>query len=89
MKRKRKITPSIAVCVAPHVGAWIETMSDELMMQSYGVAPHVGAWIETLKGDFSGAVRCVAPHVGAWIETSSRANWSKSKNSRTSCRCVD
>ena len=30
------------------MGAWIETMTDELMMKSYGVAPHVGAWIETI-----------------------------------------
>ena len=33
--------------VAPHTGAWIETIDD---MSIYGltlVAPHTGAWIET------------------------------------------
>ena len=35
--------------VAPHVGAWIETVFDLLTMPAGNVAPHVGAWIETLK----------------------------------------
>ena len=33
--------------VAPHVGAWIETVSMTLDHQLHTVAPHVGAWIET------------------------------------------
>ncbi len=33
--------------VAPHAGAWIETVSDREFMFSLEVAPHAGAWIET------------------------------------------
>ncbi len=33
--------------VAPHVGAWIETIKKEKLNELYVVAPHVGAWIET------------------------------------------
>ncbi len=34
--------------VAPHVGAWIETILPSFMIIRLLVAPHVGAWIETL-----------------------------------------
>ena len=33
--------------VAPHVGAWIETIIPSIMSGCISVAPHVGAWIET------------------------------------------
>ena len=34
--------------VAPHVGAWIETLKALLTkVTAPSVAPHVGAWIET------------------------------------------
>ncbi len=33
--------------VAPHVGAWIETLSAPRQNKRLYVAPHVGAWIET------------------------------------------
>ena len=33
--------------VAPHVGAWIETVYGAHWAQKEFVAPHVGAWIET------------------------------------------
>ena len=33
--------------VAPHVGAWIETLTLNFMSIMINVAPHVGAWIET------------------------------------------
>ena len=33
--------------VAPHVGAWIETVVVAYTLVSTTVAPHVGAWIET------------------------------------------
>ena len=33
--------------VAPHVGAWIETLPPPLDNSNGDVAPHVGAWIET------------------------------------------
>ena len=35
--------------VAPHVGAWIETLYKFIVKYGYKVAPHVGAWIETSK----------------------------------------
>ena len=43
----------IRLCVAPHVGAWIETKEviTDLLLRS--VAPHVGAWIETQKYNIS------------------------------------
>ena len=56
--------------VAPHVGAWIETVLHGLGYSVDYVAPHVGAWIETLDNDVFQAATSVAPHVGAWIETS-------------------
>ena len=34
-------------CVAPHVGAWIETQPSRTSPRKMEVAPHVGAWIET------------------------------------------
>ena len=33
--------------VAPHVGAWIETIANASLNKTNRVAPHVGAWIET------------------------------------------
>jgi len=33
--------------VAPHAGAWIETLMRDSMMPVFVVAPHAGAWIET------------------------------------------
>ena len=33
--------------VAPHVGAWIETVDGVKIKVHHVVAPHVGAWIET------------------------------------------
>ena len=34
--------------VAPHVGAWIETLIVTFALGLFEVAPHVGAWIETV-----------------------------------------
>jgi len=34
--------------VAPHAGAWIETLTSLPPVVDAGVAPHAGAWIETL-----------------------------------------
>ena len=36
-------------CVAPYVGAWIETKVWDEPPRGYWVAPYVGAWIETLE----------------------------------------
>ena len=33
--------------VAPHAGAWIETVQLVAIEGQAGVAPHAGAWIET------------------------------------------
>ena len=55
--------------VAPHVGAWIETIFYPLLLSFFVVAPHVGAWIETSAGQCQQPTDYVAPHVGAWIET--------------------
>ncbi len=33
--------------VAPHAGAWIETLLSCRLYSSTQVAPHAGAWIET------------------------------------------
>ena len=33
--------------VAPHAGAWIETIMAWLSRALVSVAPHAGAWIET------------------------------------------
>ena len=35
--------------VAPHVGAWIETLLLMVNVMPMHVAPHVGAWIETFQ----------------------------------------
>ena len=35
-------------CVAPYVGAWIETPALFAWRTPYSVAPYVGAWIETV-----------------------------------------
>ena len=35
--------------VAPHAGAWIETVGDVPTPKTDKVAPHAGAWIETRK----------------------------------------
>ena len=34
-------------CVAPHAGAWIETIVPIVDVMTPRVAPHAGAWIET------------------------------------------
>ena len=33
--------------VAPHAGAWIETILKQIGITKVEVAPHAGAWIET------------------------------------------
>ena len=55
--------------VAPHVGAWIETIFIFINYIFITVAPHVGAWIETVRVSHCKGLSKVAPHVGAWIET--------------------
>ena len=59
----------LLVCVAPRVGAWIETRSTNEQRNVQHVAPRVGAWIETAASRKTSCARAVAPRVGAWIET--------------------
>ena len=65
-----QLVPNLAV--APHVGAWIETLSRYRLSAKCHVAPHVGAWIETVSDSVIWNRQRVAPHVGAWIETGQR-----------------
>ena len=58
-----------AICVAPYVGAWIETKVAASATPSAAVAPYVGAWIETEGQNKKEPHSQVAPYVGAWIET--------------------
>ena len=41
------VEEELAVTVAPHAGAWIETCSTMSRSLASTVAPHAGAWIET------------------------------------------
>ncbi len=55
--------------VAPHVGAWIETLSEH---ESKGAVQSHPMWVRGLKHwqQFRTHLdQAVAPHVGAWIET--------------------
>ena len=47
LKRIRFKVTAKRLLVAPHVGAWIETVTSLCFILLYHVAPHVGAWIET------------------------------------------
>ncbi len=55
--------------VAPHAGAWIETLANVYATWIERVAPHAGAWIETGRRYTRAELARVAPHAGAWIET--------------------
>jgi len=55
--------------VAPHAGAWIETIEITEELFNDEVAPHAGAWIETIASANLSRFMPVAPHAGAWIET--------------------
>ena len=47
LKQCFAVSENEAICVAPRVGAWIETSSSTLVAYRRPVAPRVGAWIET------------------------------------------
>ena len=47
LKRPLSLIMSLSY-VAPHAGAWIETVLISCQPLTYVVAPHAGAWIETL-----------------------------------------
>ena len=76
-------------CVAPRVGAWIETNYISNPTERHAVAPRVGAWIETSAFPRFSFALSVAPRVGAWIETAFALAISAGKPRRTPCGCVD
>ena len=69
LKRGAGVPSDADIQVAPHAGAWIETLRLSKRWHYCHVAPHAGAWIETLFLPWQGRGRDVAPHAGAWIET--------------------
>ena len=76
--------------VAPHAGAWIETLYGSRYTEFLKVAPHAGAWIETALRAASIAMSHVAPHAGAWIETQVTINTQATDApGRTPRGCVD
>ena len=76
-------------CVAPRVGAWIETLACKLADNRGWVAPRVGAWIETEIEYPKPSAATVAPRVGAWIETTLCVRLTSQRSCRTPCGCVD
>jgi len=69
LKRVSDSISPIAGPVAPHAGAWIETIMGLSTTILVLVAPHAGAWIETAYAIKLLIIILVAPHAGAWIET--------------------
>ena len=51
-------------CVAPRVGAWIETRTCPLTRLQNNVAPRVGAWIET---SIAVVAVCTVPSHPVWV----------------------
>ena len=60
-------------CVAPHVGAWIETEEYLALRRSEMSPPMWGRGLKQLWFFENCFHKFVAPHVGAWIETSQGA----------------
>ena len=56
---------TIALGVAPRVGAWIETCRRYLLRNRKRVAPRVGAWIETCEND--GALKTIEESHPVWV----------------------
>ena len=69
LKHEKQYIQHATPAVAPHAGAWIETLGYPLPLLTDRVAPHAGAWIETLAMSYPLLFKQVAPHAGAWIET--------------------
>ena len=70
LKHQLRPTAFYYLYVAPHTGAWIETLISPPLNKVDKVAPHTGAWIETNPAASPFMWAYVAPHTGAWIETS-------------------
>ena len=69
LKHKATEVEKTTATVAPHAGAWIETLKCYPPRLNVTVAPHAGAWIETYAYQVLARTSNVAPHAGAWIET--------------------
>jgi len=82
LKLSHLIPPMILICVAPHAGAWIETLITVQSHPNTTVAPHAGAWIETENRICCFCQGCVAPHAGAWIETTNSGGYVSRSESR-------
>ncbi len=54
--------------VAPHAGAWIETLPGNDTAYHSFVAPHAGAWIETLRGLLFGLLSWSPPMRGRGLK---------------------
>ncbi len=79
-----------ALCVAPRVGAWIETEFEDFAIPEFDRSPL--AWGRGLKLKllpFNGSVSEVAPRVGAWIETNRLSDYAKNLRRRPSRGGVD
>src|SRR5690606_24173373 len=55
--------------VAPHAGAWIETLATEEQLQAVMSPPTRGRGLKPDRPSLSRIWPHVAPHAGAWIET--------------------
>ncbi len=82
MKPVMKLFMMYSLGVAPHAGAWIETIKQLSDIGEKLVAPHAGAWIETAQWIVESVTLPVAPHAGAWIETEKLQRWSWLQSSR-------
>ena len=89
LKPISRVTIWISLEVAPHAGAWIETVASAQHKAKIAVAPHAGAWIETVTSWLATVWAGVAPHAGAWIETFRRPGWKHPRQCRAPCGRVD
>lgn len=63
----------VTLSVAPHAGAWIETIRAISWKPGLAVAPHAGAWIETAQPPTARSTASVAPHAGRGLKPAERA----------------
>ena len=90
LKCMKSARNSIAACVAPFTGAWIEIkMIPKNIVLRFDVAPFTGAWIEIVVHRQMGGPKRVAPFTGAWIEISLAAALLSVLLCRTLHGCVD
>ncbi len=57
------------VAVAPHAGAWIETLPPVIAKNAESSPPMRGRGLKPITDDQAIKPTKVAPHAGAWIET--------------------